>query len=204
MANAHQPNSLTLTAASNLIREKELSSTELLDSLLNRIEETDSAVHAYVRVDAEAARLAAKRADQEIASGAWKGPLHGIPFSLKDVFLTAGVPTEAGSRVMQGFVSGRDSGVGERLKAAGGILLGKTVTHEFAYGQDTPATRRAGVEHQAGRRSGLLFLPNRRNRHSTRGSECARCLGVDGSYHHRRQYPNPRVRHDGNHDYSRG
>jgi aspartyl-tRNA(Asn)/glutamyl-tRNA(Gln) amidotransferase subunit A len=89
------------------------------------------------------AREEAEAADKEIARGHSRGPLHGIPIGIKDLCYTKGVATQAGSRVKQGFVPDYDSTVVHRLKGAGAVIVGKTVTHEFAYGQDVPPTRNA-------------------------------------------------------------
>ena len=98
---------------------------------------------AYVTVTADGARAAAARAEREIATGGPRGPLHGIPMALKDLIDAAGLPTTASSRVRAGHVAERDSRVAERLGAAGAVLLGKTHTHEFAYGLTTPQTTNA-------------------------------------------------------------
>jgi aspartyl-tRNA(Asn)/glutamyl-tRNA(Gln) amidotransferase subunit A len=132
---------LTVGQAMTLLRDRTLSPVELVDAVIARIEATEATVHAYATVRADEARAEAKQAEHELAGGAWKGPLHGIPVALKDVFLTEGLATEAGSRVMQGFVPNRDSAVASSLKAGGAIIIGKTVTQEFAYGQNIPQTR---------------------------------------------------------------
>jgi aspartyl-tRNA(Asn)/glutamyl-tRNA(Gln) amidotransferase subunit A len=90
---------------------------------------------------AESALAEAARADVERARGVDKGPLHGVPIGVKDLLYTAGFPTSGGSRVLEGFVPDEDAVVVRRLREAGAVIVGKTVTHEFAYGQDVPATR---------------------------------------------------------------
>lgn len=132
---------LSITQAAELIAARRLSPVELTRSVLERIEETDQRVQAYVTVMAETALEAARAAEAAIAHGAYRGPLHGIPLALKDLYYTAGTPTGAGSHVLDGFVPAHDATVTERLQAAGAIIVGKTVTHEFAYGQNTPVTR---------------------------------------------------------------
>ena len=133
-----QPYALTIAEAMVLLREKKLSPVELLDSVLQRIESTEDKFHAYTVVTAETAREAAKKAESEIVRGYWKGPLHGVPVALKDSYYTAGVPTEAGSKILRGFVPEHDSGVAARLKAGGATLVGKTVMEEFGYELDDP------------------------------------------------------------------
>jgi len=132
---------LTIRQASDAIAGRQLSAAELLQATLERLEETEPFVHAYVTLMEKSARAEADAADREIGRGHWRGPLHGIPVGVKDLLFTEGVATQAGSRVMEGFVPDHDSTVVARLKKAGALLLGKTVTHEFAYGQDIPPTR---------------------------------------------------------------
>jgi len=123
------------------IAAKQFSALELLNAALERLDETEPAVHAYVTVTREAAIRDATLADRELAAGRWGGPLHGVPVAVKDLCFTEGVPTQAGSKVMEGFVPDHDAAVVSRLKEAGAVVVGKTVTHEFAYGQDVPPTR---------------------------------------------------------------
>jgi aspartyl-tRNA(Asn)/glutamyl-tRNA(Gln) amidotransferase subunit A len=132
---------LGIRQAADGLAAGEFSAVELLEATLARAAETEPAVHAYVRPMAESARREAAVADAERRRGRWRGPLHGIPIGVKDLCHTAGVATEAGSRVLEGFVPDRDATVVERLRAAGAVIAGKTVTHEFAYGQDVPPTR---------------------------------------------------------------
>jgi aspartyl-tRNA(Asn)/glutamyl-tRNA(Gln) amidotransferase subunit A len=132
---------LTIRQAADGLASRELSSVELVEATLQRMHKTEPAVHAYVTPMEQSARREAKAADDEIARGHWRGPLHGIPIGVKDLLFTEGVPTKAGSRVMEGFIPDHDSTVVARLKEAGAVLVGKTVTHEFAYGQNVPPTR---------------------------------------------------------------
>lgn len=128
-----QPHALTIAQASALLREKALSPVDLVDSVLERIEETDGKLNAYAFVAIDSALEAARHAEQEIMNGEWRSPLHGVPLALKDVYRTAGIPTEAESRLLKGYVPEQDSGVADRLKQSGAIIVGKTVTPEFAY-----------------------------------------------------------------------
>lgn len=125
---------LPLADLSARIRQRSLSPIELADAHLARIEQLDGELHSYLTVTAERARSDARRAEEEIARGAWRGPLHGIPIALKDLFDTAGLRTTAGSRVLRERVPARDAAVVERLAAAGAVLLGKLALHEFAMG----------------------------------------------------------------------
>lgn len=150
-----RPADLTLTAAAAHIRDRRLSPVELVDSVLERIEETGPRLNAYVTVTAERARRAAREAERAVAAGTPHGPLHGLPVGLKDLIDVAGLPTTASSRVRDGHVAEEDSAVAARLAAAGSALVGKTHTHEFAYGLITPQTRNAvDPERVAGGSSG--------------------------------------------------
>ena len=132
---------LNIAAASELLRTREISAAELTEATLARIASTEPTLHAYVMILAERARQTALEADREIAQGQWRGPLHGIPIAVKDICYMRGLPNEAGSRAMAGFVPGVDATVVRRLEEAGAVIIGKTVTHEFAYGVNTPPTR---------------------------------------------------------------
>ncbi|GAA3000999.1 amidase [Actinokineospora diospyrosa] len=138
-----RPSDLTLTAAAKAIRDRELSPVELVDSVLSRVAEVEPRLGAYATVTADRARAAAIRAADEIAAGTYRGPLHGIPYAIKDLIDVAGLPTTASSRVRADHVATTDSTVAKRLDAAGTALIGKTHTHEFAYGFITPQTTNA-------------------------------------------------------------
>ncbi|HEY3687367.1 MAG TPA: amidase [Streptosporangiaceae bacterium] len=135
------PYELTLAAAADAVAKRELSPVELVDSVLARIDDVDPKLTAFVTVTADSARAAAKDAERALAGGAEAGPLHGVPVSLKDIYDVAGVRTTASSRLRADAPPAeRDSAVAERLRAAGAIFVGKTHTHEFAYGMYTPTT----------------------------------------------------------------
>lgn len=138
-----QPYELSLSAAADAIRARELSPVELTDSVLERAGQVEPRLRAYATVTAERARRAALEAEREIAAGRYRGPLHGIPMGLKDLIDVAGVATSAGSRVRAGHRAESDSTVAARLSAAGAVLVGKTHTHEFGYGLTTPQTGNA-------------------------------------------------------------
>ncbi|MEU8777631.1 amidase [Streptomyces sp. NPDC048606] len=150
-----RPHELSLAACAREIRAGRLSPTELVESVLDRIDATDAHLGAYVTVTAERARRSARRAERDLATGRDTGPLQGIPMGLKDLIDTAGVATSASSRVRVGHRADSDSAVAARLDAAGAVLVGKTHTHEFAYGLTTPQTRNAWHAHRvAGGSSG--------------------------------------------------
>src|SRR3954447_20940371 len=125
---------LTIAKAARLIAAKELSPVELLDSRLQRIERLDGRLNSFIRVLADEARAAAHTAETEIAAGRYRGPLHGIPIGLKDIYETAGVATTGHSKVMQDHVPATDAFSVARLRDAGAVLVGKLATHEFAFG----------------------------------------------------------------------
>ena len=97
---ATKPYALTIAEAMLLLKQRELSPVELVDSILQRIEQTEDKVHAYTVVERDRARKAAEMTEKAIVKGQWKGPLHGIPVALKDCYHLAGVPAEAGSKVL--------------------------------------------------------------------------------------------------------
>ena len=94
-------------------------------------------MNAYITVTAERARADARRATDELAAGRARGPLHGIPVALKDLYETAGIRTTAGAKIHADYVPAEDCTVARRLRDAGTILLGKLNTHEYAYGVTT-------------------------------------------------------------------
>ncbi len=134
---------LTLAEAGHRLRRGETSSAALTEATLARIAATEPVVNAYALVLAERARHAAAQADRELVEGHDRGPLHGIPVAVKDICYMRGLSAEAGSRALAGFVPDYDATVVRRLEEAGAIIVGKTITHEFAYGVNTPPTRTA-------------------------------------------------------------
>jgi aspartyl-tRNA(Asn)/glutamyl-tRNA(Gln) amidotransferase subunit A len=126
--------SLPIAEAGRLLRQKKLSPVELVDAALMRIAALDPELNAFITVIGERARREARRAEKEIVRGGWKGPLHGVPISLKDNICTGGIRTTAGSKILTDFVPKTDSEIARRLDRAGAILVGKANLHEFAYG----------------------------------------------------------------------
>jgi aspartyl-tRNA(Asn)/glutamyl-tRNA(Gln) amidotransferase subunit A len=131
---------LSLREAAAAIRARRLSPVELTEAALARIEAQDKTLNAYVCFTAERAMASARRAEQEIASGNWRGELHGIPIAIKDLYDIAGLPTSCSSRVRHDHLSSENSACVDRLEQAGAVIIGKTHTHEFAYGIATPTT----------------------------------------------------------------
>ena len=125
---------MTLLEAAAALRSRKASSVELTEECLTRIAELNPKLNAFLTVTADAARERACKADEELARGVDRGPLHGIPIGLKDVFETEGIRTTCGSKLFQGYVPVRSAAVAEKLAAAGSVLLGKLNMHELAYG----------------------------------------------------------------------
>ncbi|NND49884.1 MAG: amidase, partial [Rhizobiales bacterium] len=119
------------------IANKQLSPVELIDACLSRIEQINPILNAVVALDGERARDAAKRAEQAVISGTELGPLHGLPVLVKDLTETEGLVTTRGSLVYRDHVPAQDELVVARIRAAGGIILGKTNTPEFGAGSNT-------------------------------------------------------------------
>src|SRR5262245_38324153 len=125
---------LTISEAAELIRQKQISPVDLTAACLERIEQLNPQLNAFITVTPESALAQAREAETEIQRGRWRGPLHGIPIGLKDLFDTAGIKTTAGSAVFKDRVPADDAEVVRKLKAAGAVFLGKQNMHEFAYG----------------------------------------------------------------------
>jgi Asp-tRNA(Asn)/Glu-tRNA(Gln) amidotransferase A subunit family amidase len=119
------------TRLAAMIRAKEVSPVEVVAAVLARIERLNPTLNAYCTVTADLARAAARRAEAAVLQGAELGPLHGVPFSLKDLTPTQGIRTTFGSKIYEHHVPAEDAVLVERLRAAGGVLLGKTNTPEF-------------------------------------------------------------------------
>ncbi len=124
------------------IRSKELSPVEVVQAFIQRIETINPKLNAYCTLTFDSALDEAKRAEQEVITGKPVGPLHGVPFSVKDLVYTKGVRTMRGSKIFENFVPQEDAPVVERLKKAGGIMIGKTTTPEFGHKgmTDSPVT----------------------------------------------------------------
>jgi aspartyl-tRNA(Asn)/glutamyl-tRNA(Gln) amidotransferase subunit A len=129
-----EPAFLTIAEASRLIAKRALSPVELTEACLRRIETLDSQLDSFVTVTAERARAQAQAAEAAIMTSRPLSRLHGIPYCLKDIFDTAGIRTTAMSKLLADNVPTRDSHCQEKLAAAGGVLLGKNATWEFAHG----------------------------------------------------------------------
>jgi aspartyl-tRNA(Asn)/glutamyl-tRNA(Gln) amidotransferase subunit A len=125
---------LSAAALGELIRKKDISPVEAATAYLDRIDAVDGKLHSYITVCRDEALQAAREAEQAMVRGEWRGPLHGVPYAVKDQFWTKGIRTTGGSRLLADFVPAEDATVVARLRAAGAILLGKLNMSEFATG----------------------------------------------------------------------
>lgn len=123
---------LSATVLSEVIRKKEVSPVEAVEAYLDRIDSLDSKLYAYLTVCRDEALQAAREAEQELARGEHRGPMHGIPVAVKDQVYTAGIRTTGGTPIFNDFVPDEDATVITNLKSAGAILLGKLNMTEFA------------------------------------------------------------------------
>jgi aspartyl-tRNA(Asn)/glutamyl-tRNA(Gln) amidotransferase subunit A len=125
---------LNLTDLAKSIAARKLSSAEAVSAALARLERLEGKLNAFITVLREQAPAEAKQADEEIARGNYRGSLHGVPVTIKDMFETAGVLTTGGSKILADWIPDRDSALVERLRAAGAIIIGKTNLDEFGHG----------------------------------------------------------------------
>jgi aspartyl-tRNA(Asn)/glutamyl-tRNA(Gln) amidotransferase subunit A len=133
MNNAELP-FLSAAALGELIHKKEISPVQAVTAYLERIAAVDDTLHSYITVCREEALQAAREAEQAILRGEWRGPLHGVPYAVKDQFWTKGIRTTGGSRLLADFIPTDDATVVARLRGAGATLLGKLNMSEFATG----------------------------------------------------------------------
>ena len=119
---------------SKLVQSQEVSPVEIIDAHLARIEETEPVLNSFITLLANESRAAARQAEKDIQAGRYKGPLHGIPVGLKDLYNTGGVRTTSGSKIFDTFIPAEDCTVAAKFQQAGAILLGKLNMSEFAMG----------------------------------------------------------------------
>lgn len=129
-----QMTELSISEASDLLRQKQISPVDLTSACLERIDQLNPTLNAFITVTRETAIAEARAAEAEIQKGNWLGPLHGIPIGLKDLIDTAGIKTTCGSALFADRVPTEDAHVVHRLKRAGAVLIGKQNMQEFAYG----------------------------------------------------------------------
>jgi aspartyl-tRNA(Asn)/glutamyl-tRNA(Gln) amidotransferase subunit A len=137
----------TIATAAIALRSGTVSSAELVETSLAAIDRHQASTNAFITVDVKGARNAARRADQERRGGQDRGPLHGVPISLKDLIDVKGIVTTAGSHVLDDRVAPVDSTVAARLRAAGAIVIGRTNLHEFAFGTTSEDSAFGAVHH---------------------------------------------------------
>src|SRR2546425_8289399 len=125
---------LSIGELGSLIGARKLSPVELVEALIQRVEQYDGQTRAFITRTFDLARRQAKQAESELAAGGPRGPLHGVPFALKDIYDTQGILTSAHSRVFIDRIPAEDATATTRLYDAGAVLLGKLATHEFAHG----------------------------------------------------------------------
>ena len=132
---------LSLADLATALRERRFSPVEVVGTLLNRIEAVDEELNAFVTVLPERALKEAAQAERQILAGEYRGPLHGVPVGVKDLICTEGVRTTMGSAFFEDYIPDYSATVVTKLEEAGAILIGKTNTHEFAYGPTGDSSR---------------------------------------------------------------
>jgi aspartyl-tRNA(Asn)/glutamyl-tRNA(Gln) amidotransferase subunit A len=161
----------TIDGVGQALRAGHTTCLDVLDACLARTEEWEPKVRAWVLVDRAGAVEQARRLDEERAAGRWRGPLHGIPIGIKDIIDVAGLPTACGSRLRADRVARDDAEIVARLRAAGAVILGKTVTTQYAW-IDPPVTRNPW---------NLDRTPGGSSSGSAAAVACGMCLGAIGS-----------------------
>lgn len=150
MTHTIRPCQLSIAEAASAIASGKLTPSQLVNSCLERIAALEDKLQAWALVDREGALETAQRLDRELERGQRRGPLHGIPVGIKDIFYTAGLLTEAGSKSWAGFIPDYDATTVIKLKEAGAIILGKTHTTQFAYRDPAPTHNPWNTEHTPG------------------------------------------------------
>ena len=145
-----EPYTLSVAEAAKQVRAGTLSPVTLAQSLLDRIDALEPALHAWVTIDREEVMNIAQQREMELGQQGPKGPIHGVPVGLKDIFYTAGMKTTACSRIYADFVPSYDATCVARIKQAGGIILGKAVTTEFATADPSPTVNPWDPAHTPG------------------------------------------------------
>ena len=125
---------MTIEQAAAKLRAREISAVELAQESLRRIRQQQPLLNAFITITEDLALDQARRADEELSRGVDRGPLHGIPYALKDLFKTRGIRTTAGSKIFTDYIPDRDCEVYRKLTDAGAVLMGKTGLHELAFG----------------------------------------------------------------------
>jgi aspartyl-tRNA(Asn)/glutamyl-tRNA(Gln) amidotransferase subunit A len=168
---------MTISELAPRIRKREVSPVELTQAVLERIEELDPKLNAYITVDAGGAMKAARKAQRQIARGTYLGPLHGVPISLKDLYDTKGLLTTAGSKIMADRVPEADATSVANLRAAGAVIVGKTNLHEFAFGGTTQNPHYGGTRNPYN----MDHIPGGSSGGSAAAVATDMCIGSTGS-----------------------
>ena len=163
---------------SKLIATKEVSPVELVQAHLDRIVATEPVLNSFITRPGEQAMVAARRAEKEIGSGRYRGPLHGLPVGLKDLYYVKGVRNTSGSKIFDNFVPDYDSAAASRLKEAGAILMGKLNLHQFAFGP-TGLNRDYGDMHNPWDPQRLAGGSSGGSASAAATGQCAITLGTD-------------------------
>jgi aspartyl-tRNA(Asn)/glutamyl-tRNA(Gln) amidotransferase subunit A len=177
------PDDLSLRAVSDRIRERQSSAVQAVSLFLDRIAKVDSRIHAWTTVDAEGALEQAEVLDKELGQGRYRGPLHGVPIGIKDIFNTRGIRTTMGSPLFENHMPDHDAAVVQQLREAGAIILGKTVTTEFAALDPGPTRNPWNLEHTpGGSSSGSAAAVAARMCPSATGSQTAGSIGRPAAF----------------------
>src|SRR6185369_16151288 len=137
----------TVAELSRALQSRSITSAAVTERCLEQIAGRDPSINAFITVLADQAREQARAADREIWAGRYRGPLHGVPISLKDLIDLRGTPTTAASRVRAGHIAADDARVTARLRDAGAVFVGKTNLHEFAFGTTNEDSAYGAVHH---------------------------------------------------------
>ena len=168
---------------SRLIKEKKLSPVEVVEAHLARIDALEPTLNSFITLMPEQAMAAARVAEKEVQSGGYRGPLHGVPLGLKDLYYVKGVRNTSGSRVFDDFIPELDCTIAARFKQAGAILLGKLNMHPLAYGPK-PGLRKHAQPLEPG-------ADIRRLQRGLRFGRRCRPVYPDNGYRYRRVNPHP-------------
>jgi aspartyl-tRNA(Asn)/glutamyl-tRNA(Gln) amidotransferase subunit A len=169
---------ISVTEAGRLIRERDLSPVDLIQACLQRTDQLENRLNAFITVNGDEALRGAKAAAEEIAGGKNRGPLHGIPVALKDIFAVAGVGLTAGSKILAENVASEDSESTTRLRSAGAIIPGKLNLHEFAFGA-TGVNPHFGPARNPWDTERITGGSSSGSAAAVAGGECAAALGTD-------------------------
>src|SRR5262245_26541216 len=138
---------MTIEEFARRLRARDVTALEITNSCLQRIDQLQPSLNAFIRVMADEAKRDAEAADRELASGRDRGPLHGVPIAVKDIIDVRGIPTTAASRVREGHIAAADAPVIVRLRDAGAVIIGKTNLDEFAFGTTSENSAFGAVRH---------------------------------------------------------